>query len=270
MTDDVREFLKSIQSSFRNFDEKTLDLNLQKKTNLNLNLSTDFRSPNGKGWEDWNDFSGKYIYIKKIEEGYKYIYAPTNPFDSYLRVKGGRTPTLIKVEYNTFYPAECFDELIIVSEQNTNTEFFYQYFLSNIRTINIIDEYQEENFIVTAGTSKIITLPFPTYNLKLMIKGSVGGGGSNTFNFSIPVEFFKASYGYYKIDNKNLTPNPGFIINNYYEFNDAGGTETTPDITAPNLTFPSWKTRISLDLNAGSDLINCYLIAYSYLKIGGF
>jgi len=250
---------------------KNPTMKLQEKFNLNLNLNADFHLPVGSGWQADPRIQGQYCYYRaNLPSEFAYFYAPTNPFNSYLKVKRGGRPVLIPVVYNTFYDMNFFDGLVIASRMNGNYDYNYQFFLSNLDTINIIDEYREENFIVTAGTTKSIFLPFPTYNLKVMIKGSVSGGGTNTFNFNIPVEFFQASHGFYTIENKDLTPNPTFIINNYYEFNDAGGTEMIPDTTNPKMTFPSWKTTINLDLNAGSDLINCYLIAYSYLKIGGF
>jgi len=248
------------------FDRPTMSL--QKKFNLNL-LLTDFNIHTGTGWERDPRLTGLFVYNRTLPQEYKYFYAPTNPFESYLRCKKGNQPTLIPITYNTFYDMRFFDELIIVSDTHVAPiDFNYQFFLSNILSINVVDEY-EEIVSIPANTNYTVHLPFPTYNTKVLIYIN---NNPTSFTYTLMLSPYRYNMmGAYNetFDFLAAIAGTGMRINNYYDLNDVGGTGL--DVTVPHLAFPSFDTIINIhNDDVGVAIDDCRIKVYSYLKIGGF
>jgi len=246
---------------------KNPTMKLQEKFNLNLNLNADFHLPVGSGWQADPRIQGQYCYYRaKLPSEFNYFYAPTNPFDSYLHVKRGGKPTLIPVVYNTFYDMNFFDGLVIASNFNTIGEtYHYQFYLSNIQQINVYDVYENTKFTVGAGLNVAMITPFPTYNMKLL---AYVPNNPTSFDLTIEISPYNFQLVHYMVENTLAIVGAPTNINNYYELNDAGGTEV---VTNPNLALPSFATEINITNNDGGvDMDNVYLKLISYLKIGGF
>lgn len=227
----------------------------QEKYNLQLNADTNFRAATDTGWEI--QLLGKYIYIIDIKTPYKYLHIPSCGFDVYLH--STEYVNLMKVPQNIFIPLDIIDKIILVRPGGLSSGFIlFQYWLSDIESVKILDVYDESNFILTPNTEQNYRMPFPTYQLKVIFYAPTNPTGLTIHFLIYP---FNSSQGFV-LDMKTGITEFGTILNNVYEYDKICGSGA---VTDPHYPFPSFETILSFtNEDLANPMNNCYLKVVSW------
>ena len=238
----------------------------QEKFNLELDPS-DFRAATNTGWE--KQLLGENIYIIDIRIPYEFLYLPTCPFDIYLH--STKYTNLMKIPQNIFIPIDIIDKIILVkSPLITSEKMLFQYWLSDIKSVKIYDIYERLNFDLIANTEWSTLLPFPTYQIRVLLKCDNNPTGLTfkltTLPYSLCLGRIPSCLSCLDVDNKSGiiggTAEGDAILNNIYNYDKIGGSG---EETNPHYPLPSWNTFVSLkNEDVAVDMEHCYLKIISW------
>jgi len=226
----------------------------QVKYNLKLTPS-DFREATETGWEI--QLLGEDIYIINVKIPYKYLYIPPSPFDVYLY--SNKYTELIKAPQGVFVLMDIVDIIILVKPSGLlSGNIYFQYWLSNVETIRILDVYEKMNFDVTATNYVNIEIPFPTYEMMLLM---LIPSPSDNWGFDIDIYPFNTNDTLVLDDVSGLIATDT-VVNTIYKYHFIGGSGAVSD---PHYTRPSYRTRIKISNNdTGSDMLSLRLQLVSF------
>lgn len=202
---------------------------------------------------------GKYIYRVPIQAyRYKWFYAPVQALDMYFVLK---TEEVVPVLYGLFIPTDLIVNLVVIRPVDWTSGFvFFQYFLSNSdsKDFQIFDLYEDTDFTIEQGEpqSKIVRVPFPTYNFKFLFTVQ---SANPDYDLQILQYYYKRIKSYQLENKDHITEKE---INNFYLMDKIGGSGAETD---PNYPFPSWHTYINIKNNAVDDMTGCYMKVISWL-----
>lgn len=224
----------------------------QEKYNLKIDAS-DFRAATDTSWEE--QLLGEDIYIIDIKIPYKYLYVPPCPFDIYLH--STKYINLIKVPQNVFIPLDIIDKIILVNPGISSGSMYFQYWLSDIESVKILDIYEKIGFMLPkGGDGEAIFMPFPTYQMKVYIKIPTN---PTSIDFNINIQPINENHTFILDELDGTTEK---FINNVYEYDKICGSGV---VTDPHYPFPSWSTYVGLINNdVADDIVNCRLKIISW------
>jgi len=229
----------------------------QKKYNIKLDASSDFRLSSDTGWE--SQIGGKHFKLIPVSYlKYKFFYAPTTVLEIYFLSEGGE----LKPVYQNIYIllGKVKDLVLVRPEGMVSGILYFQFWLSNIESINISDHYETGEFDPIPSALESIELPFPTHQLRIWLKLNMNPTSIN-FQVLISNSCYDA-INPYTLDYMPALAGNGLRINNYYEYNRIGGSEIETD---PRHPFPSFFTEIRIENNdAGSSVTDVDVIVDSF------
>jgi len=223
----------------------------QKKYNLQFDVASDFiLSP----YPD-PELAGKYIKSIPINHlNFKYLYIPPTVYRGlYLR----KDSYLIPAVQNIFIPLNRVTKLILVRPDGlVSGNIYFQYWVTNVESVKIYDSYYKHSSI-SAGSFISIDIPFPTYNMKVLILLS---NNPTDIDYTASIEPFNTHREFTLDYQANITETE---INNFYKFAELGGSGA---ITSPHYTFPSFQTRFQIENDdAGVAISDCWFELISWL-----
>lgn len=220
----------------------------QKKYNIGLDAATDFiASP----YPELSGEQTKDIPVQWLD--FKYLYIPSSVIRVYLL----KDSYLIPVVHNVITPLNKVNKIVLVRPTGmTSAYIYFQYWLTNLLSVKIYDEYNGNNFTLTHGDIQITNIPFPTYNLKVLLE--LGSNPTN-INYQVNISPFDGGTHFILDAKTGITE---LIINNFYKFSELGGSGA---ITEPHYIFPSFRTQIYLtNADPEVDITGCYLKVISW------
>ena len=225
----------------------------QIKYNLELNADLDFRISSDISWE--SQISGKYFKMIPISYlKYKFFYAPTSVLDLYFLVDNSY---LVPVSQNVYIPLGRVNQIILVRPNDLASGYIYfQYWLSNLESVKILDFYEKTNFSIAGGMNEIMRMPFPTHQMKVLFKC---GTNPTSFKFYISIYTFNRDLAFTLDYKAGITD---LFINNIYKFDKIGGSG---GVTDPQYPWTSFETTVQIDNeDPGVSMNNCYLKLMSW------
>jgi len=224
--------------------EKTLAFKEpQRKYNLKLDASSDFRLSSDTGWEA--EISGKCLKIVPISYGgYKFFYAPRTVLEVYFLVDDSY---LVPVYQKLYVPLGRVKNIVLVRPDGLlSGNVYFQFWLTNIKEIEILDVFEKMNFDVLASGYEIVEIPFPTYEFSLLM---LIPSPSDNWGFDIDIYPFATSDHLVLDDVSGLTTTD-IVVNTIYKYHFIGGSGA---VSNPHYTRPSYRTRIKI---SNDDAVN--------------
>jgi len=215
----------------------------QRKYNLKLDASSDFRLSSGTSWE--SEIAGKYFKIVPIPySDYKFFYAPRTVLDLYFLIDDSY---LIPVYQNLYVPLGRVKNIVLVRPDGLlSGNVYFQFWLTSIKEIEVLDVFEKMNFDVTPSNYVNIEIPFPTYEFSLLM---LVPSPSDDWGFDIDVYPFNTNDTFVLDDVSGLIATDT-VINTIYKYDFVSGAGA---MSNPHYTRPSYRTRIKI---SNDDAVN--------------